>query len=76
MATGAGKEKRRRIHSTDRRESPNKTNILQTVVTPGGTFAGTEVLGSTPGKAYRKVGLEYQVPGEGLRAYLESAHLK
>jgi len=45
-----GKEKRRRLHSTDRRESPHETNILQTVVTPGGTFAGTEVLGSTPGK--------------------------
>ena len=45
-----GKEKRRRLHSIDRRESPHKTNILQTVVTAGGTFAGTEVLGLTPGK--------------------------
>ena len=51
MATGAGKEKRRRLHSTDRRESPNKTNILRTAVTPGETFAGTDVLVSTPGKA-------------------------
>ena len=51
MATGAGKEKRRRLHSTDRRESPNKANILRTAVSPGGTFAGTEVLGSTQGKA-------------------------
>ena len=49
--TGAGKEKRRAEHSTDHRQSPNKTNILRTAVTPGGTVAGTDVLGSTPGKA-------------------------
>ena len=49
--TGAGKEKRRKLHSTDHRQSPNKTNILRTAVTPGGTVAGTDVLGSTPGKA-------------------------
>ena len=73
---GTEKKKRRRLHNTDLRQLPNKTSTLQTVVTPEGNYAGTQVLGSTPDKAYRGLAHLVNLRWALHRAYLESALLK
>ena len=43
------KKKKKRVHYTDRRHSPGQTHELRNAVTPGGSAAGVQQLGTTPG---------------------------
>ena len=49
---GAKKEKKKkrvRVHYNDHRHSPGQTHELRNAVTPGGSVAGIQQLGTTPG---------------------------
>ena len=43
------KKKKKRVHYTDHRHSPGQTHELRNAVTPGGSVAGIQQLGTTPG---------------------------
>ena len=46
---GAKMKKKKRVHYIDHRHSPGQTHELRNAVTPGGTVAGIQQLGTTPG---------------------------
>ena len=43
------KKKKKRVYYTDHRHSPGQTHELRNAVTPGGSVAGIQQLGTTPG---------------------------
>ena len=43
------KKKKKRVHYIDHRHSPGQTHELRNAVTPGGSVAGIQQLGTTPG---------------------------
>jgi hypothetical protein len=46
---GAKMKKKKRAHCIDHRHSPGQTHELRNAVTPGGSVAGIQQLGTTPG---------------------------
>ena len=49
MQDDGAKKKKKRVHHVDHRYSPGQTHELRNAVTPGGSVAGIQQLGTTPG---------------------------
>ena len=49
MQDDGAKKKKKRVHHVDHRYLPGQKHELRNAVTPGGTVAGIQQLGTTPG---------------------------